>query len=131
MLLFRRLKPGEEIGEIAEKARVIPGKADMVMLAFDDDEPAGICSLEIKGDTVWLNSLYICEGKRKQGLGAGLLKSSLFAAKNRGAAVAKAAAHNEIAGFLLKMGFCRDADMKDIMQVNLDGYFKCCNNALK
>ncbi|MBA1337089.1 MAG: hypothetical protein HPY66_3525 [Firmicutes bacterium] len=131
MLHFRRLRPGEEIGEIAEKARLGLGEDEMVMLAFDDGELVGICSLTIKADTAWLNSLYICEEKRKQGIGTGLLKSILFAAKNKGAAIAKITEHRELTGFLLKMGFCRDTGMEGILQADLDGYFKCCNNALK
>jgi N-acetylglutamate synthase-like GNAT family acetyltransferase len=132
MLHFRKAKPEDDFEMLIRKGKIEEGRRDMVMLAFNGQQLIGVCSLEIDGELGRINSIYIDEGKRNEGIGFGLVKSILFSVDKKGVKKVQVPVKGEIEKFFEKLGFRATGEDSKGLEVSLRGYFDgCCNNALK
>lgn len=124
MLCFRRAKDGDNYLPMLESGRISGESDDYVMLAFDEDDLIGACSMEFSGRVGGINSLYVDNRYRNQGIGFGLVKAIMFVALNRG--IKKVQVKNRCGkdGLFGRLGFAENPNNQGILELNLEGYFE-------
>jgi N-acetylglutamate synthase-like GNAT family acetyltransferase len=123
MLYFRRAKDEDCYSSMIDLGRISKGRSDYVMLAFDEDQMIGACSMEFNGQVGKINSLYIADKHRRQGIGYGLAKAIMFVAMKKGIEKVELTNRCDMSGLLGRLGFVENRHNPGIMELKLEGYF--------
>jgi N-acetylglutamate synthase-like GNAT family acetyltransferase len=131
MIHIRKAISQDKPGELIAKGALREGRHDLVMVVLEDDCLIGCCSMEIEGMRGIINSLYITEGNRNQGIGDGLVRSILYSAQRQNIEWVEVPVTQEIRGLFERIGFKPAREDLKVLQLNLVGFFNactCCGN---
>lgn len=129
MLYFRKARTGDKFQGFIKKGRLKDGRRDLVMLAFEDDRLIGACSMQTEDMEGEINSIYVTPENRREGIGEGLIKSTINAALRIGITRVQVPNAGKLVAFFEKMGFSREGANGEVLAVELENYFKqCCQN---
>jgi N-acetylglutamate synthase-like GNAT family acetyltransferase len=126
MINIRRAGPQDRVGDLLLKGALREGRDDIVMVVLEDDNLVGCGSLEMEGTLAIMNSIYVTEGKRNEGLGYGLLRSIMYTAMNNGAEWMEVPSEEKSRDFFIKSGFVPAEDCPQVLEINLEAAFNNC-----
>ncbi len=127
MIHIRRATPQDKPGELILKGAMREGRGDLIIVVLEEQRLIGCCSMEIQGNRGIINSLFMLEDKRKQGIGDGLVRSALFTAQRQNVEWVEVPERKETGHFFKRMGFKSIDGNPKTLQLNLDGFFKSCS----
>lgn len=132
MIHIRKALPQDEVEDFIKKGLLRKGRDDLVMVVLEEGSPIGCGSMEIRGALGVLNSLYLSEQNRNQGIGYGLLRSLMFSAQKKGVEQVEAPLGEKCSGFLIRAGFMLTDGKPQVLRINLEKAFNtcCCNGSI-
>lgn len=127
MFCIRKVKPEDNYKNLIERGKLKEGKSDLVMVAFDEDRLVGACSMEINNEEAEINSVFVKEESRSEGIGFALIKSILNVAERRGIKTVAVLDKKEIRSFFVKLKFFPSEDRPGMLVAGMEGYFGDCS----
>ena len=127
MLYFRPGKQEDCYVDLIDNGKLREGRNDYVMIAFDDDDLIGVCSVDIICSNAIINSIYVSETSRGISVGTTLIKTIINTAEKAGLDYVSIPKNQELHNFLIKLGFKHSEEDNNMMSVKVKGYFNSCS----